>query len=220
LLAYAVTAYAEYSKIAAVIFIMSGERDPDSPVQYQGKADETKYGQGRYSLADNLYEYVYDQGGFVGRASLKSADPYQATSENQEDLEARALNLHGRNLQRWLKGDYSISRSSNPMGDIKIVIHETLNGNPTGRMTTVRFSLGRALISLVSVNKPVPEAVLLAPDKITREKAAEIAFADLLNQYSKVLQDKSLAETPWTAEKAANHQHLVWVITFYGSEAH
>ena len=206
----------EGAQIDAVTSIMLNERDTDSPIQYQGIADESLAGKGKYSLHDDLFEYVFDPDGYfisAIRAHDKTSDNSNATSENPEDLETRALNLHQRNLGKWLKGDNSIVKRVDPMGTLSFEITETINGNPTGRITYVTFSKGGALIMLVSVNKPVSEADLAKEAAISEDQAAEIAFADLMKEYGDVLENKDFSKAHWTAVKEAIQQHLVWTIT-------
>lgn len=208
---------AETDKINAVASVMLTERDTDSSIQFQGDANETEVGPGKYALHDDLFEYVFDSSGFIltaARSSDKTSDIFSATSENQEDLETRALNLHKRNFGQLLQGDNSIIETQNPIGTTTFEIRETLNGNPTGRMTYVTFSKGKALISLVAVNQPVSDANLALEDKISNEKAAEIAFADISEQYGDVLADKDFAKVQWVAVKEAFEQRLVWTVTF------
>lgn len=206
----------EGAKIDIVTSIMLNERDTDSPIQYRGIADETVYGKDKSSLYDDLYEYILDPNGYIIKASRthdKKTDIYSATSENLDDWKTRALSLHQRNLGKWLKGDASVSKKQDPMGITTFEITETLYGNPTGRKTYVDFSKGGALIGIVSVNLPVSEAALAQETVISEERAAEIAFADLLKQYGDVLENKDFSKAHWTAVKEAIQQRLVWTIT-------
>lgn len=69
-------------------------------------------------------------------------------------------------------------------------------------------------IGVIAVyNQPVPEADLAKQAEISEEKAAEIAFADLIKSYGNVLENKNLSEVQWTAVKEAIQQRLVWTIT-------
>lgn len=199
-----------------IVSIMRNERETDSTIQYSGIADKAIYGKGKQSLHDDLFEYVYDPYGYIittVRAHDKASDNYSATSDNQEELETRALSLHLRNLAQWLKGDTSITKKINPMGTIMYEMTETLNGNPTGRKTCVIFSKGGALISLTSVNKPVPEADLAKKDAISEERAAEIVFADLMKLHGDVLKEKEFSKVHWTVKKEAIQMGLVWTVT-------
>jgi hypothetical protein len=214
---YTANTFAETTKIDVVKSIMLNERETESPVRYLGLADEIIAGKGKYSLNDDLFEYVFDPDGYiisVSRTTDKTSDPYNSISENHEDLENRALNLHLRNLEKWLRGSYFITNHTNRMGDTTIEIREIQNGNPTGRMTYVNFSKGGALISLVSTNKPVSEAELVQKENISKEAAAEIAFSDISKQYGDVLGDKDFSTAQWIAVKEAFDQRLVWTITF------
>ena len=204
------------AQIGAVMSIMSNERDTDSPIRYQGIADESITGKGKYSLHDDLFEYTFDPDGYfisAIRAHDKTSDNSNATSENPEDLETRALKLHQRNLAKWLKGDNSILKRVDPMGTLSFEITEIINENPTGRITYVTFSKGGALIMLVSVNKPVSEADLAKQAEISEERAAEIAFTDLMKGYGDVLENKDFSKAHWSAVKEAIQQRLVWTIT-------
>lgn len=72
------------------------------------------------------------------------------------------------------------------------------------------------MIALATVNKPVSEADLAQKAEISEERAAEIAFADLLKQYGDVLENKDFSEVQWTAVNEAIQQRLVWTVTIIG----
>ena len=200
------------NKIAS---IMQKERDTNSTIHESDTVDKVEAFEGNYGFCDDLWEYVYSPDGhivFANRTQDKTSDINNVTSENSGDLKVRALNLHKRNFTKLLKVDYSITDKMNPMGTRSIEIKELQNGHPTGRKTHVTFSKGGALISLVTYNKPVPDADLYRNDKLSMEQSAEIAFTEMFRKYGHVMENKSLAETLWTAEKETYQMRSVWIV--------
>lgn len=201
---------------AEINSIMQNERETDSAILNDGAADAAIYGDGKYALHDDLWEYVYDPDGYIVaaiRAHDKSSVIYDATSDNQEDLDTRSLDLYQRNFGVLLKDNYSITETQTPMGPMMYEITETQNGNPTGRKASFTFSKGGAVISLVIYNKPVPEADLVKEDTVSEVQAAKIAFADVMKEYGDVLEIKEFSVAHWTAKKTTYNQKLVWKVT-------
>lgn len=214
---YFIKISADSSKTDTIKLIMLDERGSESIIQLQGLADEIIAGEGKYALHDDLFEYVYDPKGFIIRATRsfdKTEDVYATMSQNQESLKTRALNLHLRNLMQWLTGENIVTYTLDPIGTKSFEIKEIINGNPTGRMTYVTFSEGGALIGVASVNKPISQDDLYKEEIISEQKAAEIAYADILRQFSLVLQNQEFAKVNWTSQKTTFNQRLVWTITF------
>jgi hypothetical protein len=192
--------------------VMRDERDALSTIVDHGAAGVEQYGANQLLLSDDQFDYIVDQEGFISRVIVHSEDPFSEISENQTEYKTRALNLHQRNLQKWLKGDYSITEKQNPMGDTEVIVSETIYGNPSGRTTIVHFSQGGALMGFVSLNKAVAEDQLNQKENITSDQAAAIVLADVLKDHGAFIVERELSEVEWTAEKTTLQQHIVWRI--------